>query len=355
MSLDTRSRLILHVGLPKTGTSSVQSVFRKHRERLGSAGICFPEHYDSRGNDVVHGVAALALASGVRKQRERGEGFFRKAVDAMESHHTVLVSSEDLSKYCSVDDGAPALEGFRAMQMDYHHGTSLYWERRHDYLRRLADAIGDAPTEVWITLRRQDSLCTSIYKQAVLNRRYVGTPSDLARSDFPLFDFYRLTGAWAQHFPVRVFVYEDSAASDGGVAEPYFDALGISSIVSPNTVARTNQAVHPDMIEACRRLNYFPIDKGEVWKRLRQWGRHDPLVRAGGKFDLLANREREEILGRYADGNEHVRQRFGVETPGRASLFPEIGETGRELYPGMEQERFESICLALELEQGIIR
>jgi hypothetical protein len=349
-----KSRLILHVGLPKTGTSAIQAVLRRRQKDMERAGLLFPVHYDRQGRDVGHSMAALALASGRRAQRVRGEAFFRKAARAVSRYGTVLVSSEDLSKYCSVDEGTSALGGFRGLQMDFHHGTAAYWERRRDYLQRLRDAIGEVPVEVWVTLRRQDALCTSIYKQAVRNRRYVGTALDLARSDFPLFDFHRGIGEWSRHFPVRVFIYEDSADRAGGIAEPFLEALGISDVVEPESVGRTNQAVHPDVIEACRRLNYFPLDKNDVWRRLQQWARRDPAARVEGAYDLLTAEESAAMMARYAAGNEEIRRSFSVDTPGRSTLFPDPVPGRRPVYGGMSQARFEEICLALALGEGII-
>lgn len=347
-------RLILHVGLPKTGTSAIQSTLRRRREDIEHAGVLFPRHYDGQGREVGHSMAALALASGRRAERRRGEAFFRKAAQAVARYDSVLVSSEDLSKYCSVDEGVNALGGFRGLQMDFHHGTAAYWERRRDYLQRLRDAIGDVPVEVWVTLRRQDALCASIYKQAVRNRRYVGTALDLARSDFPLFDFQRGVGEWSRHFPVRIFIYEDSGDLAGGTAEPLLETLGISDVVAPESVGRTNQAVHPDVIEACRRLNYFPLDKNDVWRRLQEWARRDPVAGGAGAHDLLTGDESAAMMARYASGNEELRREFSVETPGRSTLFPEPEPGRRPVYDGMSQARFEEICLALALGEDII-
>lgn len=87
--------VVVHAGLPKTGTSAVQSWLHAHRELLAERGVRYPEH-DLDSNGVSSGnVMALAEPDrkGAWRVSERAVGQTLAAFVAS-GHDTLLVSSE---------------------------------------------------------------------------------------------------------------------------------------------------------------------------------------------------------------------------------------------------------------------
>ena len=118
-----KRRLILHLGLPKTGTSTVQEFFRRNRDKLSAAGIIFPR-VDVAAADISdwktpaghparlggHQPLAVELRSVQRGADGRGghlplwSAVFQQIQQS--DAHTVVISSEALGgKVESLDFG----------------------------------------------------------------------------------------------------------------------------------------------------------------------------------------------------------------------------------------------------------
>jgi hypothetical protein len=85
-------RVILHIGMPKTGTSSLQRAFASRAELLGSAGIAYVLIPSDRGF-AHHALVAAALEGDTRYTR----GYFERARARFESAEQVLISAERMS------------------------------------------------------------------------------------------------------------------------------------------------------------------------------------------------------------------------------------------------------------------
>lgn len=87
-------RAIIHIGLNKTGTSSIQNFLGKNRAHLATRGFCYPNLGDG---SAAHHAAAAALA--------RGEGDTLRALvmAQMGETDTLLLSSE---AFADLDDSA---------------------------------------------------------------------------------------------------------------------------------------------------------------------------------------------------------------------------------------------------------
>lgn len=85
----------LHVGLPKTGTTSIQAALDSHADALAGAGVCYPG-----GRHRAHRLAAYDLLG----QRVKGDdadqvaGAFHRLVEEVVPYdgRSVVVSEEEL-------------------------------------------------------------------------------------------------------------------------------------------------------------------------------------------------------------------------------------------------------------------
>lgn len=85
-------RVILHVGMPKTGTSSLQRAFASRAELLGSAGIAYVLIPSDRGF-AHHALVAAALEGDTRYTKR----YFEEARARFENAEQVLISAERMS------------------------------------------------------------------------------------------------------------------------------------------------------------------------------------------------------------------------------------------------------------------
>lgn len=132
-SAPARRKLVLHVGLPKTGSSALQSWLHRHGPALRAHGLVYPD--DIPAGEDRHQWLVPALR---RNALDRLAGLLAAAEDG-----TMLLSSEGLSNH--LDDFSPdALAAFRDM--------TAGWE-----------------TEILLVTRAAEPWLRSYYAQCVIN------------------------------------------------------------------------------------------------------------------------------------------------------------------------------------------
>lgn len=85
------ARLVLHIGAPKTATSSIQACFSSSRDALLGLGILYPGH---DVNHVPHFLAPMSFPGPEYMERESPELWRRLKRDIAEHDGTALLSSE---------------------------------------------------------------------------------------------------------------------------------------------------------------------------------------------------------------------------------------------------------------------
>lgn len=112
-----RRRCILHVGSPKTATSSIQSVLKTNRKRLLRNGILVPRTGQTESGSHRHLVFSLAGIAVPREAEAADRGLAREiaACDA----ETILISSEFLWSILAKKEAAERVIGqLRSMDLD---------------------------------------------------------------------------------------------------------------------------------------------------------------------------------------------------------------------------------------------
>ncbi|KUR78740.1 hypothetical protein [Novosphingobium sp. Fuku2-ISO-50] len=201
------SEIILHIGLEKTGSTSIQMFLDDQKALLRSQGM-FASGCLGWYNHKL--LAAYAMADGSRDIAVTSAG-----IDGPESHqafrartrghvlaeiertdaHRYLISSEDLSRLTSLDDV----------------------RRVHDLMSEICTRI-----RVIVFLRRQDRLAVSRYYSLLING---GLPPSVfpAPDQAAYYDYAGVIEPWAEVFgtgAIRIVHYPEAAAAQG------FDAIG---------------------------------------------------------------------------------------------------------------------------------
>ena len=153
-------RIVVHVGLPKCGSSSIQATFARERGRLRDAGILYPEmraRYE-RGDEAGVAPGHMVLRAEIRKARRHGgrmpilDATLRE-FDASNARTLVLSS-----------------EGF----------FFLFEQNEPKFVPSLRERFVGRDVEVVSFHRRRDRFALSQYKQIVKDfRRFGGTLADM--------------------------------------------------------------------------------------------------------------------------------------------------------------------------------
>ena len=283
-------RVVLHVGLPKTGTTAIQRTLAANRPVLAAQGILYPA---SLGRVYHWKLAALALQdplapwAGATARTDGLEGGPDAILHALQDEiaqvrpNILLISSEHLT-------------------------SRLQFPTDYENLRTLLAAI-DAQTEALIYLRPIADYAAASYTESVKNGRH--TPfhvSDVLQNP-DRYDYNRVIRRWEDTLhSVTIRVFDRRRFPDGNVINDFLDALGIHGI-TPSTDAEN---ISPDAvgIEVFRRLNAVNV------------ARRGPLLRrailsdivslnAGPKFGLSKS-DAATINQCYARGIEALHSRY---------------------------------------------
>jgi hypothetical protein len=120
--------IYLHCGWPKTGTTTLQAAVMRHRDRLGAAGILYPNAW--RENESTAHVGLIrALRSGGKSSD--GIDQFKREL----THHgngDVLLSCEGVSNWVWGQDRYEALSSFLEVVQEVAPVTCIWTLRRFD-------------------------------------------------------------------------------------------------------------------------------------------------------------------------------------------------------------------------------
>jgi len=260
------SRLILHAGGHKTGTTTLQATLLHNRDLLEQHGISL-----AAGFHPVEGHHHSLVALLERQQFDQ----FLAALHT--GQPTVIVSSEVLYRLLA---------------------------HRHPALEALPSLIRSAFDQVTTVLmmRRQDHLKESLYAEVVM-RWFTG---DIRQENHYLYDYRHAVGRLVELFGAEAFrlgVYRDDIAYWDAVAE--FMQLADLDPVAPLLTQIPRQRVSADR-RVLQVLGQLPgPDRGlraDVCRLLQDSGalQPDPVKH------LLSPAERRQHLERYSSGNREL-------------------------------------------------
>lgn len=277
------TKLVLHLGLHKTGTSAIQRALHKNRELLRTNGIYYP---DTGSFEAHHAVASRLKQScsdtdtDAVADIERTFGYWRKT-DCSE----VIVSSEIFSECGYVGS-----------------------------LRVLRNLYSDI--EIVFYVRRQDLLLESAYGQLIKQN---GEVKDIDSSSPYFLDFHSHIMKFVSAIePDKVSIrkYEKGQMFGGDAAKDFlhcvvgFDKLDLCEFDPP-----VNKSLSLVGAEFMRHMNKFDIeDRNSFVLDVIQ-----SCDQLGGKFctplvgNLLTSEKRRQILQSVAESNEKLWRDFGLQ------------------------------------------
>lgn len=310
-------RLLLHIGLPKTGTTSIQETLLTNRERLLEQGILYP----AAG---LWGPGHAALASSYINPERRALGVYARAQD----HHAILrqIRRETLEAGCErVIISAEALSDLNTAEI----------------AQFVEDWSPHYAIEVVACLRRQDHLAEALIAQngRVGNRQFFAAgPLD---RDLSIYNSQAILRGWADLIGAdRVTAFEYS--TNGDVVADFLEATGLGQL-EYEARPRRNERLHRFATDFI--LNHTTLQFGvgayfQVLEELINYAaQHDAPVEY--RY-VLSPQDRAALLERYAAINEATAQQY-FDGELFASVEPIDLDAPWSKFEGLDDEQLQEI------------
>lgn len=326
----------LHIGLPKTGTTSLQDFLRNHDAALRARGMLYPvagsalRPGQSRSSHIAMAAACMD-GDHVDGTRLATRLAGRKAHRAARESIPNALAQETTEAGCT-----------RLLISSEHFAISLRTPeevaRLRDMLAPLADGF-----EVIVYLRDQSRLVPSLYAEMVANGdpRALRLPADAQELDAaarkltreapqpwltPLpdwLDYAALLDLWAGVFGrenLRVRVMEEALRAENGLTGDFGRAIGLDDLSELGPMETRNEAPGTWALAAMRAYNWLrPRYRDGRETGLWQWRRIHRLRRPWGEKLRLPPAQARALRERYAESNARVAR----DWLGRERLFPE--------------------------------
>jgi hypothetical protein len=270
-------KALVHIGQPKTGTSSIQSFLYRNRAALAAQGARYEREVAGRGSQIEYPMAAL-LARGVLPRQEEARLRYR-AVDAGMQAREYGGVAERLTRF-------PTRHGEPLALFSSEH--CLPWLHTDDLVAAFDEMFRAAFDEVryLVYLRRPADLVVSEYSERIKRGATVTFDEHLERR-LKALGQARTIERWARVVgPERLTVrlMEPDALTEGDLLADFCAVCGLDAapLARPE---RENAALTAPGAEALRVLNTRIPE-------LRPDGTHNPLRR-----DLI-----EAVQARTKDG-----------------------------------------------------
>jgi hypothetical protein len=293
----------IHIGLHKTGTSSIQSFLNTNRHVFEDGGIAIPAAGWLEG--AHHNIPLQILG---KPKFAPANGGLAEALPQIDARPHALLSSEE----------------FEFLDLAG--------------VKKLKRGLGDRPARVVVYLCRQDALIASTYAQQIKMGARLGSFSDYVTQSLyhPRFDLFMILMRWSK-------VFGEGSLSAGVICEEtsgplLFDDF-MARIDHPDLpVARPDKLFNPSPswaeVELLRRLAILLKPRGRRFAT-EELQRMKALARKRVKIDGLDLDARLKLDGedlarvaeRFEAGNRRVAEDF-ISTPAqRAALM--FGEAGK--------------------------
>lgn len=341
-----RRPLTLHIGISKTGTSSIQRVLAAHRDALRGLGVYYPASPGWANHALLpaslvnnprilwgfHPGTWEGMSPAARLERFRDEWAAEMAA-LPDWAERVIISAEQISMLLRHEDEVTRLAAMLAPHFD--------------------------PVTVVVYLRRQDLHAASAYSQWLRGGVLVepGLPSG-GPAELPEYDYGGLIGRYARAFGAAAVVprlFDRAELAGGDVVEDFLRVAGLTLAVPdevPGKSANLSLSREGQRLLLTMGRTMAARTGDDSWRDTPVWRRLAETVSNAcpGKGWQPTRAEAREFLSRFAEGNEQVRAAY---FPGRAALFPDDFDALPERQANAaDADRLAETALAVLLHEG---
>lgn len=299
--MTNEKKVIIHIGAPKTGSTTLQKFLEDNRQALLSQRWLYP-------TSITRGFGQHDLAfllSGAYPEWASTQPFsldeqIQKLRKEISGHHSprLLLSSENFYLLCPPKKLALAME-----------------------------SLGFAKSEVAIIiyLRRQDDAHLSWYNQKVKAQGYCGTVKQSISESLDLWDYFTRLSSWTEAFGEECLIvrpYRIDQLKKGDVRSDFLDRLGVESKGFMFSTEKHNTRLNYDIMQFQLRINKLALSISQKRSFHRELVALSAISESNGCFDdppLLDHSDKVALMARYEIGNKQIMHRF----PECKTLFEE--------------------------------
>lgn len=313
-------KALVHIGFPKTGTSSIQKWLGANKDGLLQQGVLY-ERVNQHGLRQTPSQVELAFACQEELGIEADYAHLRRQF-AIRSRSDQTLRVQRFAK--GLENAIKHAPNARLMALSSENVSSQVetTEEIAALDRWLARIFEDVEYVVYI--RRQEDYLASRYCQGLRNGSGIRPPKFLRR--FGLVDYHALTCRWrdvvGDRFKVRLF--EKDLMPNGDAVEDFAKVLGVDTapLISPE---RENESFSFAGVELMHAVNqevprYATDDAQGKNPLLHQLEAAIFASEISPRKFRLSQQEVAEVRERNAEGNEKLR---ALLFPDKDALFPE--------------------------------
>lgn len=264
------ARLWLHIGAPKSATTTLQRFLTNNRDRLSAKGLTYisPQGRTS-SNPVAVAINRTRTAEIAALSADLGRQINSAGGDC-------IISSE---MFFGIPPGA---------------------------LKQVLTDMAPETTQVIVYLRRQDIYLEAKYMQKVKNGRFAGSIHDyIKKFDGSGADYMSVLSPWMDEgYTVRARILEDSKLVGGSVISDLMAVCGLDQL--PDEAVDQEAANRSPSLE---RLQLLQVLKTLGVKKINRIQRSLPQS-SGPKARFFTAEERTQILEQYAACNAALHKQF---------------------------------------------
>ena len=277
--------LYIHIGMHKTGTTTIQNVLTRNADVLLSNGVYAPDRLLFEGRDrEVKRHHELAWTIMRPRKTADADTVYRAYNDviAASPHRAVVLSSEEFSKF---------------------------GERQ---VSELQSRLHRCDTKIVVYVRNQVDWVESFANQSIKSRGEWDVDK-LVKEITPQADFYRKIMAWADQFGrenITVRVYDNTP----NIVEDFIDILEVGKDVSLTIEnVRTNPSLSAQTLEFKRLMNARNGHDRALQNALKRIQKAENWTT---RASILSRRHIEEIIASTVESNDRLWREFlPPETP----------------------------------------
>jgi hypothetical protein len=293
-------RIFLHIGVEKTGTSSIQRFFRLNREALKKQSVL----YSSAAGNENH----MALAAAAQDEQKRDD---LRIIYELDSPLKIREFRMRLSRELAAE---AANSGCSTLVLSGEHCSSrLTTAEEVETLIHVLRAVSDDITVI-VYLRRQDEFLCSTYSTDVKSghtgpMRMPGPELRKNRYDYDLL-LERWSGAVGRE-KIVCKVYESDKFPNGDVVADFANVIGMASDRDYQQPKRINESLDIGTLEFLRLFNtVVPRFKDKRPNPLR--GKIVQLLQrvSDGPRPTLPSAELGEFMGYFRESNARVAEKY---------------------------------------------
>lgn len=311
------TRLYVHIGAKKTGTTTVQAALKSCKEVLVQEGI-----YVSTLAGQLEDKAFTEYYCGNEASSEAVKSWYEDAVDFIRNKggHSALITAESLSDFLLRE-----IEAFKEDIPDvFDEFCIIYYIRRQDL----------AAVSHYSTALKGGGVSKSLMSEKFGNRSKRGL------------NYWRVSKDWAKVFgreTMRVKLYPDHIPEGWDILDDFASVDGLEMLMGRLSADRKNTSLSRNIAAYLRRYNEL-AQLGEVEKSHEERSRYVRSIAhlADGKRLPKPDRERAMTFYRgFAGNNKRLRQEFFQERERLFSrdfsMYPEVAE---DLDDSVDEEVF---------------